>query len=133
MNTMKNQTDLQKDTIQAQQDALQDKASLPLMRPLADIYQKENAISIELEMPSVQKDSIEVFLERGELVVKGESNLPDEQYRLGYAEFSPVRYYRAFRLSDELDKDSIEAAYKNGILLVTIQKSAHLSRKIQVG
>lgn len=109
-----------------------EKSSHELVRPLADIYQKDDQVFIELEMPMVKKDSIDVAIEKGELVIKAEPTDLEGEYQNHYSEFMPVRYQRSFRLGDELDKESIEAAYKNGVLQVSIKKSASFSRKVEV-
>lgn len=103
-----------------------------LARPLADIYQQGDLVFIELEMPMVKKDSIDVAVEKGELVIKAEPTALQGEYQNHYNEFSPLRYQRSFRLGDELDKESIEASYKNGVLQVAIKKSVSFSRKVEV-
>lgn len=113
-------------------DQAQEEKYFPYKRPLADVYEKDNVVFIELEMPAAQKDSIEINLEKGELVISAKPVELQDEYELSYSEFAVANYQRKFRLGEELDKDSIEANYKNGILTLSIKKSVPLSRKIEL-
>jgi HSP20 family protein len=56
-----------------------------------------------------------------------------EDYSLTYAEYREGDYVRSFRLSDEIDREGIEATLKNGVLCLNLPKVKEArTRKIEV-
>ena len=54
-------------------------------------------------------------------------------YSLAYAEYDAGDYERAFTISDEVDRERIEATVKNGVLRVVLHKAeAVKARKIAI-
>lgn len=93
-------------------------------KPSADIYETENEFGIYLDMPGVKKDDLDVKLEDNiHLLVEGKINKENRidgqnlKNECGY-----TGYQRYFHLSDDVDKDKIEAEYKDGVLKVNLPK-----------
>jgi HSP20 family protein len=86
-------------------------------RPLADIIETRDGVTLMLELPGVAAEDVEVSLEKGALTIRARSNAtaPDK-LRLVHAEYEPGDYERAFILSDDLDAEKIDAELKNGVL-----------------
>lgn len=102
--------------------------------PRADIYETNDALVIHTDMPGVNEDSVDITLEKNVLTLRGyvEMDAP-ENYSLGYAEYEAGDYERSFTLSDEIDRDKIEASLKNGVLQVWLAKAGPAkTRKISV-
>lgn len=101
--------------------------------PRADIYETDNSLVIVADMPGVGKDAVDITLEKNVLTLKGavEFTQPDN-YSLAYTEYEVGDYERSFTLSNEIDRDNIEAAMKDGVLRITLPKVAQSTKKIAV-
>jgi HSP20 family protein len=102
--------------------------------PRASVYETPEAVILELEMPGVAKDGIDVRVENDELTVSGRRILPTgDGLELIHQERLPFSYRRAFILSDRIDPGNISAACNNGVLKLTLPKSAEAKpRKITI-
>jgi len=102
-------------------------------QPDVDIYEQNEDIFILAEMPGVSEKSVDINLERNVLTINGTMKEESpEGYELAYSNFEPGNYLRSFRLSDEIDRDRIEATVNNGVLKLKLPKSQPEQRKIVV-
>lgn len=103
-------------------------------RPLADIVERDGAVSLMLEMPGVAPADVEITLEKRVLTIRGRATQgTPEKLQLAHAEYGEGDYERAFTLADDFDPDRIEAEMKNGLLTVTLPKAvAAQPKKISV-
>ncbi len=102
--------------------------------PRADVYETDEEIVVVADMPGVSADSVDITLEDNVLTINGyvEPEAP-EGYNLVYAEYRVGDYLRAFRLSDQIDRDGIEATVKDGVLRLRLPKVMEArTRKIEV-
>lgn len=102
--------------------------------PRVDICETKDAIVLLADMPGVDEKSIDITLEKNVLTLSGRVE-PDtyEGHRAAYVEYEAGDYERAFTLSDEIDRDRIEASVKNGVLKLTLPKAEPVKlRKINV-
>ncbi|HOK07172.1 MAG TPA: Hsp20/alpha crystallin family protein [Syntrophales bacterium] len=92
--------------------------------PKVDIYENKDSIVLVADMPGVDENTVDVTLEKNVLTITGtvEAVRP-EGMNLAYAEYDTGDYQRAFTISDEVDKDRIEATVKNGVLRLTLNKA----------
>lgn len=106
----------------------------PLYRPRTDIYETEDHVTVLAEMPGVGPGDIDIKLERGVLTIRGRGqSSTHEGYRRIYAEHDDGDYERAFTLSESIDRESIKARQKDGLLILELPKSpAAKARKIEV-
>ena len=102
--------------------------------PRADIYEVEDQIVIVADVPGAEKGSIDVTLEKNILTIDAYVNpVAPEGYALSFAEYEIGDYQRSFRLSDEIDRDKIQASVRDGVLRLYLPKSgAARTRKISV-
>ena len=102
--------------------------------PRADIYEADEQIVIVADVPGAEKDSIDVTLEKNILTIDAYVNsVAPEGYSLSFAEYEVGDYQRSFRLSDEIDREKIQASVKDGVLRLYLPKSdAARMRKISV-
>src|SRR4051812_3528825 len=92
--------------------------------PPADIYESQDALTVILEMPGVDKDNVDVRVEEGMLNVEGRLDLSKYQGLLPlYTEYNIGHYARSFRLSGKIDQTRIGAELNNGVLSVTLPKA----------
>ena len=104
--------------------------------PLVDVYETEDGTTILLaELPGAVCESLDIRVDKGVLTIRAEAALPEpgEQYAPTYTGFVGGEYFRAFALSDEIDRDSIEASLDNGLLTLKLPKAAATTtRKIEI-
>jgi len=102
--------------------------------PKADIYESGDSIVLVADMPGVDEKTVDITLEKNILTINGTVEYPDfSGYNVAYAEYDVGDYQRSFTISNEVDRDSIEAKVKNGVLRVTLHKAEQLkARKIAI-
>lgn len=99
-------------------------------RPLTDILETEDGVTLMLEMPGVGADDVEVTLEKRVLTIRGKVQATSpETLQLAYAEYGEGDYERAFTLSDDFDPDRIDAEVSNGVLTLTLPRAAEAQPK----
>ena len=97
--------------------------------PSVDVHEDEKTITLEAEIAGVKKDDIKVSINDGNvLVLKGkksrENKTEDEKDGTTFlrVERSFGEFTRSFMLPDNVDTDSINAEFKDGLLKVTLDK-----------
>ena len=75
-------------------------------------------------MPGVDAKNIDITMDDGVLVIKGERNSESKEEREGYKRVERVRgsFYRRFSLPDNANAEKISAKNDNGVLTVVIPK-----------
>jgi HSP20 family protein len=102
--------------------------------PAVDIMEKKDEIVVTADMPGVDERSMDITLEKNILTIYGkvDTEVP-KGHRLVYAEYGIGDYARTFTLSEEVDRDRIQATMKNGVLRLVLPKAAAArTRKIEV-
>ena len=102
--------------------------------PNADIFETEDALTVVLEMPGVDRDNIDVSVENGLLTVEGKINVNKyEGLRPLYSEYNIGPYRRSFRISNRVDQDKIRAEMRDGVITLVLPKAeAAKPRRIEV-
>ena len=102
--------------------------------PTTDIYETEDALTVVLEMPGVDRDNIEVNVENGVLTVEGKISFGKyEGLQPIYSEYNIGPYRRSFRLSSRVDQDNIRAELRDGVVSLVLPKAAEAKpRRIEV-
>jgi len=91
--------------------------------PTADIYETQDALTVVLEMPGVEKSNVDVRVEDGILEVEGRLDLSKYQgLQPLYTEYNIGHYSRSFQLSSRIDQNKIGAELKDGVLSLTLPK-----------
>ena len=102
--------------------------------PRVDIRETDDSMILIADMPGVDEKSVDITLEKNILTITG-SVIPPvfEHHRIVHAEYDVGDFERAFTISDEVDRDSIAATVKNGVLAVTLRKAEKVkARKIAI-
>jgi HSP20 family protein len=102
--------------------------------PTVDIIEKKDDIVVIADMPGVDEKSVDIMIEKNVLTLYGRvgADIP-EKHTLTLSEYGIGDYQRAFTLSEEVDKDKIQATVKNGVLRIVLPKAEALkTRKIIV-
>lgn len=102
--------------------------------PATDIYETDGHVVLVADMPGVAPDGVDIGLERRVLTIRG--RMPAEshdRYRRIHAEYGEGDFERVFTLSEEIDRDRIEASHRSGVLTLKMPKAESAKpRKIEV-
>jgi HSP20 family protein len=94
--------------------------------PRVDIVESDHEFVIKAELPDVPKEDVKVTVEDGVLTIRGERK--QEKEEKGKRFHRVERFYgsfaRSFALPENVDETKIAAAFKDGMLHLTIPKSA---------
>lgn len=100
-----------------------------------DVSENDDAIRIEAERPGVTESDIDVSLDDDVLTIRGEERFEgEEKERRHFVDRSYGTFQRAVRLPFPVDPEQVQAQVENGVLTVTLPKSARQerTRRIQV-
>jgi HSP20 family protein len=85
--------------------------------PPTDINETSDNIVVLAEISGVAPDAVDITLERRVLTIRARSGAHDHAgYQQVYDEYADGDYERAFTLSEDIDRERIEATYKDGVL-----------------
>jgi HSP20 family protein len=92
--------------------------------PRVDVHETENEVILDVELPGLDKKDVKVEVKEGVLTVSGERRNERKVKEDGYrsVERHYGRFERSFGLGDTVDADKISAAYKDGVMTVTLPK-----------
>lgn len=102
--------------------------------PKADIYETQEQLLILADMPGVKEDNLDITLEQNILTIYGKVERDElEGFTLAYSEYGVGDYRRVFALSNEIDREGIQATLKNGVLKLVLPKSKRaMPKKIAI-
>ena len=93
--------------------------------PHTDVYETEDALTVVMEMPGVAREAVGIGLKDDMLGV--EARIDPSKY-VGmepvYTEYSVGHWTRSFALSDRVDREQIGAQLEDGVLTLTLPKTA---------
>ncbi len=106
-------------------------------RPAADGWEDGDAIFVQMDLPGVNPDEVDVMYEQDALVISGEfvdrAVGSDEEREWLMRERPCGQFQRRFALNVPLDLDAVSATYNDGVLTLRLPKSeATKPRKIEV-
>lgn len=90
--------------------------------PRVDIWETETALHLTAEMPGVSADRVDVHLEDGTLTILGRVE-PENFGECVHSEYRVGNFERAFRISEKIESQAIEASMRDGVLAVTLPKA----------
>jgi len=102
--------------------------------PPADIFETDEALTVILEMPGVEKSDINIALEDDVLRVEGKIDFSKYQgMEPVYTEYIIGHYARGFALSGKINRDGITAQLDDGVLTLTLPKEKEaIPRRIAI-
>ncbi len=105
--------------------------------PAVDIKENSNEIRVDLELPGLKPEDVELTAENGVLTVRGEKKSErkeGEDNRYHVVERTYGSFMRTFQLPQGVDENQIQAEFDNGILAIHIPKAAlPQPTRIQIG
>lgn len=103
--------------------------------PGIDISETDDQFLISAELPGMNKDDIEISLDNRRLSISGERKFQKEEdgKKFHRVETRYGSFNRSFQLPDNVDEESIEASYENGLLNISIDKAEDkVKKKIEI-
>lgn len=99
--------------------------------PAVDLIEKEDKLIAKVELPGVEKKDVKLSLTDNNLSIQGEVKKDDETKNENYyyRERMYGSYSRTISLPAEIDKEKINAKFKNGILEITMPKKPEVQPK----
>ena len=100
--------------------------------PAVNIREDEKKFSLELAVPGMEKKDLKIDINEDVLTISSESRQETEEDKDGYKrkEFSYSSFCRSFYIPENVNRDAIEANYKDGILTVGLPKQEEEKSKI---
>ena len=92
--------------------------------PSLEVSETETDVTVTAELPGLEEKDVEVLLAEGVLTIRGEKKSETEDKDRRFSERYYGRFERRVALPAEVDEDKVQAAFKNGVLTVTMPKSA---------
>ena len=101
--------------------------------PPASVREIGDGYTLEIEMPGVKKDGLEISVENNELTIIGRRSLPVVEGTLIHRESRSENFRRMFEIDPSIDADKISAKIDQGLVMLTLPKAEHVKpRKITV-
>jgi HSP20 family protein len=99
--------------------------------PAVDLYEDKDNFIVRAELPGMKKEDIEISLNAGALTISGErkSEAKFEEGDAYRAERFFGKFHRTLTLPKPVDGDKVKASYKDGVLNVTLPKTAEAKPK----
>ena len=99
-----------------------------------DIYETDDALTVVMEIPGVEKKDVDVNIENDVLRVEGRLDFTKyEGLEPLYTEYNVGHFARAFTLSNKIDQQQIAAELNDGVLTLTLKKMKEaIPRKIAI-
>jgi HSP20 family protein len=106
----------------------------PLSFPM-DAYRRGDEFQVELDLPGVDPDSIDLTVEQSQLTIRAERRFePQENDEIVVAERPQGTFSRQLLLSETLDTENLRAEYVDGVLRLTIPVAEKAKpRRIEIG
>lgn len=103
--------------------------------PALDVEEDTEGFTLHVELPGVAADNVDVSIEENVLTVSGKRDFYDDKstdtFRRVERRFGT--FHRAVRLPDRVDPEGIKAAFKDGLLTISVPKAESAKpRRIQV-
>ena len=101
--------------------------------PTADVYDKDNAYVIAVDLPGVERSAVEIELDDEKLIIRG-NRVIGATTENGKQQARPQgRFRRSFSIPANITQEGIKAEYRNGVLEVTLPKrSEPRTQRIQI-
>jgi HSP20 family protein len=101
--------------------------------PVSSVLENPDRYVLEVEMPGVNKEGLEIAVENNELTIVGRRSLPTVDGNLIHRESRPNNFRRTFELDPSIDTAKINAKIDQGIVTLTLPKAEQVKpRRIAV-
>ena len=110
-----------------------ERATEQFIAPAATVLENADGYTLEVEMPGVSKENLEMWVENNELTILGRRSMPSVEGTLLHRESRQENFRRAFELDPSIDAEKISAKIEQGVVTLTLPKAEQVKpRKITV-
>lgn len=101
--------------------------------PSTDVTETDKSVNVSIELPGMTEKDIDISLSSDVMTIRGEKKVEHEEERKGVymAERSYGSFYRTVPLPAGVDTDKADAKFKNGVLTVSLPKTAEAQAKVK--
>ncbi len=108
-------------------------ATEQFIAPVATVLENNDGYTLEVEMPGVSKENLEMWVENNELTILGRRAMPSVEGTLIHRESRSEDFRRSFELDPSIDAGKISAKIEQGVVTLTLPKAEQVKpRKIAV-
>jgi HSP20 family protein len=108
-------------------------ATEQFIAPAATVLENVDGYTLEVEMPGVSKENLEMWVENNELTIVGRRAASSVEGTLVHRESRPENFRRSFELDPSIDASKISAKIDQGVVTLTLPKAEQVKpRKIAV-
>lgn len=110
-----------------------ERAAEQFITPAATVLENADGYVLEVEMPGVNKETLEMWIENNELTITGRRSIPAVEGTLLHRESRSENFRRTFELDPSIDSEKISAKIEHGVVRLTLPKAEQVKpRKIAV-
>ena len=121
---MTNQVDIQTEQSKVPENKAERTRDRRAFSPRTDIIETAEQYLVIADVPGADESSVGITLEKNVLSIEARTDrVQPEGYTLVFSEFGLGDYVRSFIISDQIDRDKIEASVKNGVLRLVLPKA----------
>lgn len=99
--------------------------------PHVEVVETDQHLRVSAELPGLDEKDVEVLMSDGVLTIRGEKRSEIEDKERAFSERSYGRFERRIPLVWDVEEDKAEAAFRNGVLTVTMPKSAEAKSNVR--
>jgi HSP20 family protein len=104
-------------------------------RPALDVREDANAVTVQVDLPGITREQVQVTFHDGVLVIAGERKSEEarQEDTWNYRERSHGRFERRLTVNTPVNREQIRASHKDGVLTITLPKTAEAKpRQIEI-
>jgi HSP20 family molecular chaperone IbpA len=102
----------------------------PVFRPAVDILDSPSDVVLVADVPGVDESHLDVTLDKNVLTIRGKVEPPSfEGFTPARTEYGVGDFERVFTVSDDVNREAIEATVKDGVLQLKLPKTAQSARR----
>jgi HSP20 family protein len=110
-----------------------ERAEEQFVAPASTVLENADGYTLEVEMPGVNKETLEMWVENNELTILGRRAVPAVEGMLLHRESRSENFRRTFELDPSIDTGKISAKIEQGVVSLTLPKAEQVKpRKITV-
>jgi len=92
--------------------------------PSVEVVETDEGLRVSAELPGLEEKDVELLVDDDVLTIRGEKRAEASDRERGYSERSYGRFERVVGLPFAVEEDKVEASFHNGVLTVTLPRSA---------
>lgn len=100
---------------------------------VCDIFQNEGNVILNMEMPGVRKENLDISVDNDRLIIHGRKKIDHPEGEFKIREIRDGDYHHEFTIDSTIDRNKIDAVIKNGVVILSLGiKESEKPRKITV-